>query len=216
MRDMRRFKAFVFDMDGTILDSEKYHIRAFVDAMREVAGYTLTDAEELEFIGHPSFAFAGMLAKRHGLTLSPDVVVKRKFERTYEIFRAEFFPGAEEFILAWRGRVAMALASNSPHHFVDRAVRDLGLDGVLNPVLAIEDVKQGKPDPEMLLAAMHRLGVGASETLVFEDSPLGIQAALAAGCTVVALANPGYPPPVNVPPGVEVTTWPELNAICAR
>ena len=190
---MRRFKAFVFDMDGTILDSEKYHIRAFVDAMREVAGYTLTDAEELEFIGHPSFAFAGMLAKR-----------------------AEFFPGAEEFILAWRGRVAMALASNSPHHFVDRAVRDLGLDGVLNPVLAIEDVKQGKPDPEMLLAAMHRLGVGASETLVFEDSPLGIQAALAAGCTVVALANPGYPPPVNVPPGVEVTTWPELNAICAR
>ena len=122
MRSLARYTAFIFDLDGTLIDSEKYHVRAFAVAMQELAGYTLTPGDEVEFLGNTSAWLAERLATRHGLRLDPLAVAARKFEVLWRDFRAELFPGAAAFVRCWAAHRLLAVASNSPRLFVDRAL----------------------------------------------------------------------------------------------
>lgn len=208
--NLRRYEAFIFDLDGTLIDSEKYHVRAFAQAMEELSGYRLTDAERREFSGNTTFDLSRELARRHGLSAEPRTVVRRKFELLYQVFRTEPFPGAQEFITRWHGRTKLALASNSPLHFVQRVLDDLRWADRFDVVITIDDVSRRKPDPEMLNLALARLNVTAPSALVFEDSIPGVGAALAAQCDVLLLQNPGHTLPSGVPGTPPTITWPEL------
>lgn len=204
------FGAFVFDLDGTLIDSEKYHVRAFAGAMKEVAGYDLTPADEQEFLGNTSTWLAARLAERHGLHLDPLAVAARKFELLYRDFQAELFPGAEAFVRAWAGRRPLAVASNSPRHFVETALAQTGLRACFSAVTTIDDVQRRKPDPAMLLVTLARLGVAAAAALVLEDTALGVEAARRAGCPVVLVDNGAVAQAGAVPREVPVVTWRSL------
>ena len=84
----------------------------------------------------------------------------------------------------------LAIASSSPHLWVDRYLRQLGLTATFNAVICREDAPSTKPDPDLFLAALAVLDADAAETVVFEDSPKGILAAKRAGLRVVAVPNP--------------------------
>jgi len=212
MIDLHSPQAFIFDLDGTLVDSEKFHVQALAQTMRELAGYELTPDDIEAFKGNTSRDLATRLAHRHGWALDIERVVQRKFELVYEVFRTEPFAGVCEFLQHWRGKTRFAVASNSPTHFVERVLRDLAVLDAVEVVCTVDDVTHRKPDPEMLHLVLDRLGLPPEQTLVFEDSLLGVQAALAATCPVVIVDTPASIEAGEPPPGLPTASWPELIA----
>ena len=201
------FEAFILDMDGTLIDTGKYHARAFADAVLEQSGYALTLGEHHEFFATHSMPFSHVLNKRHGLSLEPERVLAQKRRRMEEIFVAELFEGAREFLELWHGKKPMALASNSPIGFVRPTLKEAGLTEYFDCITTADEVENRKPDPEIIEMTIQKLQVDPLNTLVFEDQLMGIDAARAAGVHVVAIDNDQ---PVEFPPDVPVFTWREL------
>jgi len=201
------YDAFIFDLDGTLIDSGKYHAQAFADAVLAQGGYSLKPHEHHEFFGKHSTWFAETLNERYGLTLDPPKVLAHKRERVQEIFVAELFDGAREFLQLWEGKKPMALATNSPLSFVQPALEEAGVMPFFDSIITADDVTRRKPDPEIIEVTTQRLQVDPLNTLVFEDQLIGIESARKAGAKVIAVDN-GQP--VQYPVDVAVHTWGEL------
>jgi len=201
------YKAFIFDLDGTLINSVKYHADGFEHAVEKLSGYRLTPAERREFFEGHTNEFTPVLAARHGLKLDPDEVLSHKREHVGRHFQAEVFPGVEAFIEKWRGRMRMALASNSPRFFVKQALVEARFIDLFESVITADDVTRRKPDPEMYELTLKSLKLAPEDVIVFEDSPAGVAAAQAAGCPVVMIEN-GTGRSVD---GVARYTWKELN-----
>lgn len=204
--DLIQFKAFIFDLDGTLIDSEKYHADGFAKAIETVSGYQITDQERREFFEAHTSRFVPVLAERHGLTLDPVEVLQHKREHVQQHFKTDVFPHAIHFIKKWRGRMRLALASNSPKQFVKNALIEGRMIDLFESVCTADDVAHRKPDPEMYILTLERLGLTPDEVLIFEDSPAGVKAAQAAGCPVLMIDNGGC----RSVDGVEKYTWKEL------
>ncbi|MDF7825287.1 HAD family phosphatase [Pontiellaceae bacterium B12227] len=201
------YDAFILDLDGTLIDSGKYHAQAFADAVLLNSGYSLKPDEHHEFFGKHSSWFAEDLNERYGLKLDPAKVLKEKRERVQEIFVAELFAGAREFLELWYGRKPMALATNSPLDFVEPALKEADVFKFFDCITTASDVKNRKPDPEIVEVTVQKLGVDPVKALVFEDQLIGIEAARNAGAKVIAVDNNQ---PVNYPVDVAVHTWADL------
>ena len=204
------YDAFIFDLDGTIIDSEKYHSRAFADAVLAQSGYRLSPEEHLEFFGKHSAWFAEELNARHGLSLDPDGVLAHKRRRVNEIFEARPFSGAREFLERWMDTKPMALATNSSLGFVRPALEKAGLMDFFQHITTADEILHRKPDPEIIERTVQKLGSDPLKTLVFEDQLIGIEAARSAGAQVVAVDNGQS---VDFPVDVEVHTWRDLLAM---
>ena len=201
------FDAFIFDLDGTLIDSGKYHARAFADAVLEQSGYRLTPDEHHEFFASHSKPFARVLNDRYGLRLDPENVLNHKRCRMKEIFRSDLFEGARDFLEKWKGIKPMGLATNSPMSFVDPALEEAGLKKYFDSVTTADEVTKRKPDPEMIEIAIQKLQADPLNTLVFEDQLMGVEAARGAGAQVVAVDNGQR---VVFPKTVPVMTWKAL------
>ncbi len=201
------YEAFILDLDGTLIDSGKYHAQAFADAVLAQSGYTLKPDEHYEFFAKHSTWFAQTLRERYGLTLDPELVLAHKRERVQEIFVAELFEGAQEFLEVWYGKKPMALATNSPIEFVQPALEEAGILKYFDCITTACNVTHRKPNPEIIEVTIQKMQVDPLRTLVFEDQLIGIEAARAAGAKVIAVDN-GQP--VNYPVDVAVHTWQEL------
>lgn len=206
---LRVAEAFFFDLDGTLIDSEKYHADGFAQAVEMLSGYRITDGERREFFESHTRLFTPVLCDRHGLELDPDDVLEYKRIHVRDHFKTEVFPDAMEFIGRWRGRKRMALVSNSPRHFVEQALGEAGLMDVFEVVVTADEVTHRKPDPEMVQQALDRMDLQPDQVLVFEDSPAGVEAAAAAGCPVWLIEN-GSGRCVD---GVSHWSWKELLAL---
>ena len=207
--NLQRYDAFIFDLDGTLIDSEFYHARAFADAVLAQSGYRISEDEHREFFGKHSTWFALELNDRHGLSLNPDEVLAQKRKRVLEIFEARPFAGAREFLEIWTGRKPMALATNSPRDFVGPALKEADLLKYFDAVTTSDEVTHRKPDPEIIERTMQKMGADPLNTLVFEDQLIGVQAARAAGANVVAVDNGQS---VAFPVDVAVHSWEQLVA----
>jgi len=97
-------------------------------------------------------------------------------------------PGAVDLIAALKAAgMPIALATNSPRAFCERALHTAGMDGQFEIVVAGDEVEHGKPEPDIYLEACRQLGVDPTKSVALEDSPTGTQAANAAGMTVVGV-----------------------------
>jgi HAD superfamily hydrolase (TIGR01509 family) len=201
------FDAFVFDLDGTLIDSGKYHAQAFAHAVLEECGYRLTPGEHHEFFANHSIPFSRVLNNRHGLRLDPERVLEHKRKRMEEIFQTDLFEGAREFLEKWKGIRPMGLATNSPASFVGPALEEADLAGFFDSITTADEVTHRKPDPEMIEIAIQKLQANPLDTLVFEDQLMGVDAALGARAQVVVVDNGQR---VVFPETVPVMTWKAL------
>jgi len=201
------YEAFVFDFDGTLIDSGKYHAQAFADAVLAQSGYRLTSREHLEVFASHSEHFCPVLNNRHSLSLDATAILTAKRTRVKEIFKADLFGGAREFLDQWRGLRSFGLATNSPLEFVKPALDESGILSYFDCITTSDEVANRKPNPEIFEITFQKLGVDPLKTVVFEDQLIGIDAARAAGAQVVAIDN-GQP--VVFPPDIPVLSWKEL------
>ena len=182
-------EAFLFDLDGTLVDSERENVESVVLALRR-HGAEMTDEERGFVIGHSWNEIYKMVARNHALTVSMreliDAAVLEKdriIERTG--FRA--LPGAVELVRRLAPRAKLAVVSGASGKEVRDALTGIGVRDLFSAIVAAEDYAHGKPSPEPYLKGLAAVGSPAGRTLVFEDATPGILAARAAGLRVIAI-----------------------------
>lgn len=187
-------KALIFDFDGLILDTETPELLAWQEIYRDY-GQDLTVQTWGQIVGGSAasdFDPAAHLETLTGEKLDHSRLNDRATEqRLAQIDRQYLLPGVQDYLDdGKRLGLRLAVASSSPHAWVDGYLRHRGLFHYFDSVKASEDVLRTKPEPDLFLLALSSLGVRADEAVVFEDSPNGVKAAKRAGIFVVAVPNP--------------------------
>ena len=179
------FRAYLFDCDGTIVDSMPLHYIAWKKALGE---WNCQFEEELFYSwgGRPVREIIAALNEMQGLNMPVDAVAKRK-ESLYFELESELtaIPEVIEHIEAKHGHIPLAVVSGSRRNSVVHSLAALGLIDKFDVLVCAEDYERGKPAPDCFLTAAARLGVEPKDCLVFEDTEMGIEAAIAAGMASV-------------------------------
>jgi HAD superfamily hydrolase (TIGR01509 family) len=184
------FGAYLFDCDGTIVDSMPLHYVAWKKVLAE---WNCTFEERLFYScgGTPTAEIVALLNQRQGLNMPVAGVISRKEDLYFELLpQLKAIPEVMEHIEAQHGRIPFAVVSGGTRESVCASLGSLQLLDRFKTLVCAGDYRKSKPDPEAFLLAAARLGVAPSACLVFEDTDLGIQAATAAG-----MASVKVPPP---------------------
>ncbi len=182
-------RGLIFDFDGLLVDTETAIISAWTDIHLE-DGFHAELSVLHALIGHAGIDGDIWRAypadhDRAALDLRMQTLARRRCEA------APLRPGVLAMLeAAHHAGLKLAVASNSSHRHVDGHLSARGLLEKFHAVLCRDDVPRGKPAPDLYLAALEKLGLGAHEAVAFEDSVPGHQAAAAAGLRVVVIPNP--------------------------
>ena len=179
------FRAYIFDCDGTVVDSMPLHYRAWKAALAE---WNCDFPEDLFYSwgGKPVRNIIADLNQIYSLAMPIDSLAVRK-EALYlaQLPSLKAIPEVVEHITAQHGRIPFAVASGSRKDSVVGSLTTVGLLDRFDAIVTAGDYIQAKPAPDCFLLAAQRLGVAPKDCLVFEDTQLGIQAATDAGMASV-------------------------------
>ena len=187
---IERLEAVLFDMDGTLIDSEPVWWAA-MDRVAAQLGGSLTDELKTATTGESIPTCVAMMLTHIGSDHDPAAAEDLLLRITGELFVEEvrWQPGAEELIDEIRAAgLKVALVTNSPRSVVDMAMELLG-DHRFDLTVAGDEVVSGKPDPEPYRLAITSLGLSAGVCLAVEDSQSGTEAAVAAGVAVLVVPS---------------------------
>lgn len=189
-------KAMIFDLDGVLVDTAKFHYLAWRRLAREWFDMDFTEADNEQFKGVNRVACMKILCAMAGVELSPE-----RFEEGMDLKNgwyvemvegmtpADVLPGVKEYVEARRAesiRCAIGSASKNCALVLERTgIRDL-FDAVADGTV----VTKAKPDPEVFLCAARMLGIAPADCIVFEDAQAGIDAAKAGGMRCCAIGKP--------------------------
>lgn len=192
---------FIFDFDGTLVDLEELNISCFREAFFEVHGITMTDKDYVNLIaGSGAKGGTRQYLEAKNLDISTyDEIVKRMRAKKDTKMRdninayVTLKPGVNEYLeYLYSKNIPMAVGTSSLHRYVEAAKSEFGWVQYFPIVVTSEDVTHTKPDPEIFLKTMQKLGGQLIDTLIFEDSGNGIEAAKRSGMDFIALHTPGY------------------------
>lgn len=187
----RGTKGLIFDMDGTLVHNMHFHRQAWY-AFLQKHGIDINDEDFdrknagtiVEIV--PRF-FEGVTDHAEIMRLGME---KEALYR--EIYRphVQALPGLRAFLEAARaGGLKLALATAADRGNIDFTLEELGITDLFDAITGSEEVKKGKPDPEVFLVSARKLGLTPAQCIVFEDSHVGIQAGLSAGMEVIGMAT---------------------------
>ena len=185
------FAGYIFDLDGTLIDSMPIHYVAWDAAMRQ-AGLAEPLSEDLFYSlgGVPTRRVAELIGQHYGLKVDVEQVFHAK-----EAFFVEKLAAVKVIepvaAVARRGALTrpVAIASGGPRDVVVRSLEVSGLKPLFPVVVSADDVAHGKPSPDMFLLAARLMGVSPERCLVFEDAEPGMRAAEAAGMAWVRVES---------------------------
>jgi beta-phosphoglucomutase len=188
------FKGAIFDLDGVIVDTAKYHYLAW-KWLAEQWGFEFTEADNERLKGVSRTRSLEIVLEIGGIELSAEEKERKaaeKNERYLEYIRrmdeSELLPGAKEYLLKLRGkgvRIALGSASKNAMFILDK----VGIAGLFDAVVDGTKVSKAKPDPEVFLVGCRELGLSPEDCIVFEDAEAGVEAAVAAGIYVVGIGS---------------------------
>ena len=188
---LEKYKAFLFDMDGTLVDSEPLKGEALSLTCAHFGGMASADVYK-QIMGESIETVALHFFKAAAIT--PDL--KEFLDIFKEIYRdllsgkVNLIPGVSDFINHLsRKKVKIGLVSSAYHWMVMNVLEQIGFNNKFDIMITQEDVQKHKPDPQAYLLAVERLAVKARETLAFEDSSAGLSAANSAGCDTIAVMH---------------------------
>ncbi len=186
---MSKIKAIVFDMDGVLIDAKDWHYEALNQAL-ELFGYKISRYDHLvTFDGLPTKKKLEILSVERGLPASLHKFINHMkqiytMEHVYLKCKPMF---NHQYALSKLKREGykLALASNSVRVTVDMMMEKADLAKYFDFTLSNQDVTKSKPDPEIYITAINRLGIKPEECLVVEDNPNGVKAALGSGANLL-------------------------------
>jgi beta-phosphoglucomutase family hydrolase len=189
-------KAVIFDMDGTMVDNDKFHMKAFQKFCKKY-DKKLTDEDYIK--NYSGRSNNQLMPKVFGKDLSEDDI-KRLAEEKEAIYRKLYaphikpIPGLHEFIVKLKKKkIMISIATGSIVENRDFVLEAIGLKGKFPVIVGGEDFKNGKPHPEIFLTTAKKLKTDPNDCLVFEDAPAGIEAAKNAGMKVVGIITSHKP-----------------------
>jgi HAD superfamily hydrolase (TIGR01509 family) len=182
--------AVLWDMDGTLVDTEPYWIESEFEIIEQHGG-TWSREHAMNLVGNDLLESGRYIHAHSGIDLEPAVIVEELLDRVVERVSREvpWCPGALELLGQLREHgVRCALVTMSYRRFVAPILQSLPPD-TFEVVVTGDSVSQGKPHPEPYAKAAAILGVAPEHTVAIEDSNTGARSAEAAGCTVLVVQN---------------------------
>jgi len=192
-------EAFVFDLDGVLVDSEQLWDEVREQLARERGG-RWHERAQADMMGMSSREWSRYMHDVIGLPESPeeiDAEVVRRLLARYDV-ELPLLPGAVEAVERLAARWPLGVASSSNREVIDAVLEHAGIASAFRATVSSEEVARGKPAPDVYLEIARRLAVEPSSCAAVEDSRNGIRSAHDAGMRVLAIPNPHYPPPPEV------------------
>ena len=184
-------KAVLWDMDGTLIDSEPYWMLSESRLAREYGG-TWTEKDGLQLIGNDLYRTSDFLRDRFGIDdMSTKEVIEQLTGEVVEQLKTKlpWRPGALELLVELKkAGIKTALVTMSMRSMALAVTEQIDFQA-FDVVVAGDDVTHCKPDPEPYLRAAELLGVAPEDCLAFEDSPTGLSSAEAAGCHAIGVTS---------------------------
>lgn len=188
---MQIIQAVIFDLDGLMVDTEPMARRSWEMVIADF-GLHLDEPTFQQMIGLRRMDSAILVLEKLDLDLAPDELLERK-----EIHLADLLdngipimPGLKRLVEELKQReLPWAVATSSPISYAEPILRNLGLEADCQAIASGDEVKHGKPAPDVYLLASERLAVSPESCLALEDSIPGVKAAVAAGMLTVAVPN---------------------------
>jgi len=189
-------RAFIFDLDGTLVDTEILWVRAFETYLHD-KGLPISHAESLDILYGKSWHDVYAEARKRFPALTPGIgEMEAELQAYFDRERAKGdvrIHGSITLLKRLAATHPVCIVSGSPRENLTAEIEKIGVGPHLAFFLASGDYSPGKPDPACFLLAAERLGVPPEDCVVFEDSAAGIRAAKRAGMRAVALARPSGP-----------------------
>ena len=191
--------AVVFDLDGVLIDSEQVWDAAREDLVRERGG-TWNERATTDMMGMSSKEWSSYMNDRLDVPMTPAEInddVVRRVASTYE-HGLPLLPHALETVRELAARWPLGLASSSNRPTIDLVLEQAGVRACFAAVVSSEEVANGKPAPDVYLAAARELDVDPKDCAAIEDSTNGIKSAVAAGMRTIAVPNRQFRPDDDV------------------
>lgn len=192
---MKKYKGFLFDLNGTMIDDMQYHITAWHRILNELgAGISLERMKE-ECYGKNDELLERMFPGRFSVAEKREMGLEK--ERQYQKeFRPhlQLLPGLQAFLEKGHERgIKMAVGSAAITFNIDFVLDGLDIRQFIDAVVSADDVAHSKPHPETFTRCAEKLGLTNTDCVVFEDAPKGVEAALNAGmdCIVITTLHQG-------------------------
>ncbi len=186
------FRAYLFDCDGTVVDSMPLHYIAWKQALGEW-GANFDEDLFYQWGGKPAPEIIGDLNRMQGLTMPVETVAERKENLYYSLLpQLKPVPEVLEHINAQLGRIPFAVVSGSTRESIVKSLATVGLLDRFDVLVGHEDYTRSKPAPDAFLVGAERLGIDPKDCLVFEDTEMGV-----AGATAAGMASVRVPPPLE-------------------
>ncbi|WP_237487841.1 HAD family hydrolase [Hufsiella arboris] len=190
---MNKPKAILFDLDGTLIDSERFHMECWNEILRE-HGNQLTYADWLKsYSGIPLPTNAKNIIEQFNLPYESGELISRRETLTLERLKTTkvaLMPYAEDILEFFTEKgLILALVTGSPRYDVDATFEHNNLKKYFRVIVTRSDVTNSKPDPESYNLCVDRLGLSKENCIVFEDTVNGIRSAKAAGLMCYAIQS---------------------------
>lgn len=190
----REFGGYIFDCDGTLVDSMPLHFKAWTASfVHNKAPWVWDEDEFYAAAGVPDRDTVMKLNGRYNAKIDPDLVHDFKAEwYAKQMHELQAVTAVEKLAHQYHAAgVPISVASGSDLSLVDPSLKITGLRDIFDIVITPADVERGKPAPDMFLLAAERMGIAPEDCLVFEDGQAGIDAATAAGMQSVFVDSRG-------------------------
>ena len=182
----------IFDMDGLMFDTERLMGRAFLETARQW-GLSARKEQFLALIGHDSREICSIYRENFGQDFEAERFYRAVGKTMGTITKKEGLPVKQGLtkLLSWLSKqgIAMAVASGSSVESIERHLEQTGLRPYFTGVFSSQDLENGKPEPDVFLHTCRMMKTAPDESLVLEDSPQGIRAAVAAGIPVIVIPD---------------------------
>ncbi len=184
-------KAAIFDMDGTITDTEKCNVEFWIKASKDF-GFDVAEEDILYIRSLEAAKSAAYLGSKYeGFDFQQVRELRRKYMREYvDTHGVEAKPGVPELLTYLRAKgIKTALATATRYDHAERYMKDLGFFDLFDRIVCTSMVEHGKPAPDVFLYACECVGERPEDCMAVEDSPNGIRSASSAGCRTVMVPD---------------------------